>query len=265
MKKGSSMKSTSEFEGKTALVTGSGRGIGRAIALRLARGGADVVINYVRNQKPAEQTAEEIRSIGRKAIVVRANVGKLDDIERLFEEIETHFTYLDIFISNAATGFNRPAMEQKEMGWDYTQNVNSRSFLFCAQHAVPLMKKRGEGWMVAISSPGSNRVLPDYISVGASKASLEAITRYLAVELAAQHILVNAVAPGLILTDALQHFSAFNDPELINRLIQNTPCGRLVTPEDVSEAVAFLCTPSAAMICGQVITLDGGYTLLAPR
>lgn len=187
------MKTQVPFEGKTDLVTGSGRGIGRAIALRLARDGANVVINYMRNQKPAEQTAEEIRALGRKVITVRANIGKLDDIDLLFSEIETHFSGLDIFISNAATGFNRPALEQKELGWDYTQNVNSRGFLFCAQRAVPLMKKRGEGWMVAISSPGSNRVLPDYISVGAIKASVEAITRYLAVELAGENIHVNAV------------------------------------------------------------------------
>lgn len=259
------MTESRPFEGKIALVTGSGRGIGRAIALRLARGGADIVVNYVRNQKPAELTADEIRQLGRKALVIRANVGKMADITRLFDEIEAEFSGLDIFISNAATGFNRPAMEQKETGWDYTQNVNSRAFLFCAQRAVPLMKKRGEGWMVAISSPGSIRVLPDYISVGASKAALEAVTRYLAVELAGDRIYVNAVSPGLILTDALQHFSAMSDPELINRLTGNTPCGRLVTPDEVAETVAFLCSPASAMICGQVITIDGGFTLIAPR
>jgi len=253
------------LSGRTALVTGSGRGIGRAIALRLARDGADIIVNYARNQKPAEQTADEIRALGRRAIVIRANVGKVENINHLFEEIEAEFGKLDIFVSNAATGFNRPAMEQKEPGWEYTQNVNSRAFLYCAQKAVPLMKENGEGWMVAISSPGSIRVLPDYISVGASKASLEAITRYLAVELAADHIHVNAVSPGLVLTEALQHFSAMSDPDLPDRLIANTPYGRLVTPEDVADVVAFLCSPSAAMICGQVITVDGGYTLVAPR
>ncbi|MEI8131131.1 MAG: enoyl-[acyl-carrier-protein] reductase FabL [Leptolinea sp.] len=259
------MYNANEFEGKTALVTGSGRGIGRAIALRLAQGGADVVINYVRNQSPAEKVAEEIRAMGRKALTIRANVGKLDDIQKLFDQIENEFNGLDIFISNAASGFNKPAMQQKETGWDYTQDVNARSLLFCAQRAVPLMKKRGAGWMVAISSPGSSRVLPDYISVGASKAALEAITRYLAVELAQDGIHVNAVSPGLVLTDALQHFSVLGDPTVIKRLEENTPCGRLVTPEDVAETVAFLCTPAAEMICGQVIVVDGGYTLIAPR
>jgi enoyl-[acyl-carrier protein] reductase III len=259
------MNNQHEFDGKTALVTGSGRGIGRAIALRLASGGADVIINYVRNQEPAEKVAEEIRAMGRKSIAIRANVGKLEDIQKLFDKIEVEFGKLDIFVSNAATGFNKPAMQQKETGWDYTQDVNARSFLFCAQRAVPLMMKQGAGWMVAVSSPGSFRVLPEYISVGASKAALEAITRYMAVEFAPSGIHVNAVSPGLVLTDALHHFSVMNDPDLIQRLIENTPAGRLVTPEDVAEIAAFLCTPAASMICGQVIIADGGYTLIAPR
>jgi enoyl-[acyl-carrier protein] reductase III len=259
------MNNKNEFEGKTALVTGSGRGIGRAIALRLAKGGADLIINYVRNQSPAEEVVEEIRAMGQRAIAIRANVGKMDDIQKLFDHVENEFDSLDILISNAATGFNKPAMQQKETGWDYTQDVNARSFLFCAQRAVPLMKKRGAGWMVAISSPGSSRVLPDYISVGASKAALEAITRYMAVEFAPEGIHVNAVSPGLVLTDALQHFTAMSDQTLIKRLQENTPCGRLVTPVDVAEIVAFLCTPAAEMICGQVIVADGGYTLIAPR
>ncbi|HNS38596.1 MAG TPA: SDR family oxidoreductase, partial [Anaerolineaceae bacterium] len=121
------------------------------------------------------------------------------------------------------------------------------------------------GQMVAISSPGSSRVLPDYVAVGASKAALEALTRYLAVELAPANIRVNAVAPGLVLTDALQHFATLGDPAVIERAIKNTPAGRLVTPEDVAGVVAFLCSPAAAMVCGQVIVLDGGYTLITPQ
>jgi enoyl-[acyl-carrier protein] reductase III len=259
------MNNVYDFNNKTALVTGSGRGIGRAIALRLAQDGADIIVNYVRNQSPAEKVVEEVRALGRKAIAIRANIGKMDDIQKLFDQIENEFNGLDIFISNAATGFNRPALQQKETGWDYTQDVNARSFLFCAQRAYSIMKKKGGGRMVAISSPGASRVLPEYISVGASKAALEAITRYLAVEFAPENIHVNAVSPGLVLTDALQHFSVMSDPNLISRLQENTPGGRLVTPEDVAEVVAFLCSPPAEMICGQVIVVDGGYTLLAPR
>ncbi len=119
--------------------------------------------------------------------------------------------------------------------------------------------------MVAISSPGSHRVMPDYVAVGASKAALESLTRYLAVELASKNIVVNAVSPGLVETDAIKHFAALSDPEPIPHAIANTPAGRLVQPEDVAELVAFLCTPSAYMIRGQVIIVDGGFTLIVPH
>jgi enoyl-[acyl-carrier protein] reductase III len=250
---------------KIALVTGSGRGIGRAIALRLAKGGADVVINFVRNQAPAEEVAAMIRSMGRKAIVVKANLSKPEDIDDLFAKTAAEFGGLDIFISNAASGFNRPGMEQKITGWDWTLNVNARAYLFAVQRAAPLMEARQGGAIVAISSPGSTRVMPDYIAVGASKAALEALTRYLAVELSPKNIIVNAVSPGIVLTDALQHFTALSDPTAIPRAVANTPAGRLVQPEDVAEVVAFLCSPAAAMIRGQVIVVDGGYTLIVPR
>ena len=127
------------------------------------------------------------------------------------------------------------------------------------------MEKRGGGSMVAITSPGSQRVMPDYIAVGASKAALESLTRYLAVELAPKNIVVNAVSPSLVETDAIKHFSALGDPETIPHAISNTPAGRLVQPEDVAELVAFLCTPAAFMIRGQVIVIDGGYTLIVPH
>jgi enoyl-[acyl-carrier protein] reductase III len=196
---------------------------------------------------------------------VRANVGKLEDIDRLFDEVIAQFGGLDIFINNAAIGFNRPAMEQKPLGWEGTMNVNARALLFCAQRAAPLMEARGGGYIVSISSPGSVRVLPDYISVGASKAALESLTRYLAVELSSKNIIVNAVAPGVVATDALQHFAIMSDPTILDKLAQQTPAGRLVQPEDVAGVVAFLCTPAASMIRGQVITIDGGFTLLTPR
>ncbi len=252
------------FQGKIALVTGAGRGIGKAIALYLARSGANVIINYVRNQAPAEEVAQQITDMGRKASTFRANVGKIEDINRLFDYVEQEYQNLDIFISNAASGFNRPAMQQKETGWDHTINVNARAFLFAAQRAAPIMEQRGGGAMVAVSSPGAQRVLPDYVSVGASKAALESLVRYLAVELAPKNIVVNAVAPGLVETDALKHFSVLSDSDTIPKAISNTPAGRLVTPEDVAQVVGFLCSPAASMIRGQVITIDGGYTLITP-
>jgi enoyl-[acyl-carrier protein] reductase III len=252
------------FEEKTALVTGSGRGIGRAVALHLARLGADLVINYHRNEAPANEVADQIRALGRRALVVRANLSKPEDIDQLFDAVEQEYGGLDIFISNAASGFNRPAMQQKVSGWDWTMDVNARAFLFAAQRAVPLMAKRGGGSIVAISSPGAQRVLPDYVAVGASKAALDALMRYLAVELSPRNIVVNAVSPGMVLTDALQHFAAMGDPQVIPHAIAHTPAGRLVTPEDVAGVVAFLCSPQAFMLRGQVIILDGGFTLPVP-
>ncbi len=249
------------FANQVALVTGSGRGIGRAIALHLAAQGADLVVNFFRNREPAEATAEQIRALGRQALVVKANVGELDDIERLFGEIDSHYGRLDIFINNAASGYNRPAMQQKPKGWDWTMNINARAFLFATQQAVPLMEKYGGGRIVSITSPGSQRVLPDYIVVGASKAALESLTRYLAVELAPQNIIVNAVSPGVVETEIMQHFATFQEEGLLEKIAANTPAGRLVTPEDVAQVVAFLCHPDTHMICGQIITVDGGLTL----
>ncbi len=251
------------FAGKIALVTGSGRGIGKAIALRFAAEGADVIVNFFRNREPAEETANAIRALGRRAEVIRADVGDEADLETLFKTVEMTFGGLDILINNAASGYNRSVMEQRVKGWDWTMNINARAALFGAQNAAPLMQKRGGGAIVNISSIGANRVLPEYVVVGASKAALEAVTRYLAVELAAMGIAVNAVSAGVVETDALLHFSQMRAElgERLDTARTRTPAGRIVTVEDVAAAVAFLCSPDAAMIRGQVLLVDGGFTL----
>ena len=253
------------FQKKIALITGSGRGIGRAIALHFACLGADVVVNFFRNRAPAEETATKIEALGRRAKVVKANIGKIDQIQFLFDEIQNDLGGLDFLIHNAASGFNRSVMEQRPKGWNWSMNINARSLLFMAQRATSLMEPRGGGAIVSISSPGGNRVLPDYVSVGASKAALEAVTRYLAIELAPKNIAVNAVSPGIVITEALQHFATIReDEDILERTKSLTPAGRLQTPEDIAGVVAFLCTPAAEMIRGQVIVVDGGYTLPVP-
>jgi len=250
------------FKDKIVLVTGSGRGIGRAIAHHFAQNGADVIVNFFRNRLPAQATAEEIRRLGRRALLVRANVGKLEDIHKMFDQIEQEFGALDILVCNAASGYNRPVMAQKPRGWDWSMNINARSILFAAQRAVPLMEKRGGGAIVSVSSPGSTRVLPDYVVVGASKAAQEAVIRYLAVELAPKNIVANAVSPGIVLTDALEYFESIRHNEnVIEHITSLCPAGRLVTPQDIAGVVAFLCSPAANMIRGQTILVDGGYTL----
>jgi enoyl-[acyl-carrier protein] reductase III len=257
---------SSPFADKIVLVTGSGRGIGRAIALHFAKNGADVAVNFFRNRGPAEDTAREIEKLGRRALLVKADVGDLDDLNRLFDEVAKEFGGLDILVHNAASGYNRPALEQKPKGWDWTMNINARALLFSAQRAASLMEKRGGGKIVSISSAGSMRVLPDYVVVGASKAALESLTRYLGVELISKGINVNAVSPGVVETDALHHFASMgNQDDILQRFIEQVPAGRLIRPEEVAKVVAFLCSPAAEMIVGQTIAVDGGYTLPIPK
>lgn len=255
----------STFQGKVALVTGSGRGIGRAIALHLAGKGADVAVNFFRNRQPAEETATRIRALDRQAVALKANVGDLEQLNKLFEEVQQTFGRLDLYIHNAASGFNRSLLEQRPRGWEWTMDINARSFLFGTQHAAAMMMHAGGGHIVALTSLGSGRVLPDYAAVGASKAALEALIRYSAAELGQYNINVNGVSPGLVETDALQHFESLRDEQspVVEAFRQKTPRGRLCTPQDVAEVVAFLCSPAAEMISGQVIVVDGGYSLLA--
>jgi enoyl-[acyl-carrier protein] reductase III len=249
------------FAGKVALVTGGSRGIGRAIALELARQGADVIITYFRNRTAAQETADEIVALGRTAHVIKAHVGDEHKIDALFETVQQHTDGLDIVINNAASGFLRPAMEQDTRGWDWTMNVNVRALLLCAQRALPLMRQRGGGAIVSLSSLGSSRVLPNYVAVGVSKAAVETLTRYLAVELASDNVVVNAVSASIVDTDALTHFPD-GGAAMRSTGLERTPAGRLVTPQDVAQVVAFLCSPAAAMIRGQTVVIDGGYSLM---
>ena len=249
------------LDGKLAFVTGGGRGIGRAIALQLARRGADVLINYVRHPDAASETATQVRAFGRNAGVLRGNVADEAHIERMFSEVGERFGRLDILVNNSASGVNKVSTELTPHHWDWTLNVNARAAWLCARAALPLMQARGGGAVVNISSLGARRVMRDYFLVGVSKAALEAVTRYLAVELAPFGVRVNAVSGGLVETDALKSFPW--GASVIEETIARTPARRMVEPEDIANAVAFLCTDAAAMIRGQTIIVDGGFSLLA--
>jgi enoyl-[acyl-carrier protein] reductase III len=250
------------LEGKIALITGSSRGIGRAIALELARQGADVVVNYRNRAQDAEAVVNEVAGIGRRAIAVQANMADPADIERLFQMVVEAFGGLDILVCNAATGYIGDIMQQTVKTWDLTMNVNVRAVFLCAQAAFPIMSKRGGGRIVVLTSPGSRRAIPQYAAVGVSKAAVNALVIYLAVEFAPYGITVNAVSPGPCDTEALRYYSSLMDTIEATEAI--TPAGRLVTPEDVAHVVAFLSSDKATMICGEVITVDGGLFRLSP-
>ena len=240
------------FQGATVFVTGGSRGIGKEIALRFADlGAARVAIGYLRNDRAAEATAEELRALGAEPTLVRGNVTS----QRVLDEVAA-LGPLDVLVHNAATGVIRPALETEDKHWDWTMNANARALLQLARVAAPNMPDGSS--IVALSSLGAQRVLENYVLVGTSKAALESLVRYLGVELA-PGIRVNAVSGGVVETGALEHFP--NREEMLRAGSAN-PVGRLVTPEDIAGAVAFLCSQDADMIRGQTIVVDGGFSLL---
>jgi enoyl-[acyl-carrier protein] reductase III len=243
------------LEGASVFVTGGSRGIGREIALRFADEGAKrVAIGYMRKDAAAEAVAEELRSRGADPKLVRGNVAST----RVAEEVAA-LGPLDALIHNAATGVARPALETEDKHWDWTLAANARALLSLARAAVPSMP-RGSS-IVALSSLGSFRVLENYVLVGSSKAALESVVRYLAVELAPRGIRVNAVSGGVVKTDALDVFP--NKEQMLRDAAERTPAGRMVEARDIADAVLFLCGPHSEMIRGQTLIVDGGFSLPA--
>jgi enoyl-[acyl-carrier protein] reductase III len=242
------------FEGASVLVTGGSRGIGKAIALRFASLGARrVAIGYMRGDRAAEETAEELRALGAEPTFVRGNVAG----QRVVDEVAA-LGPLDVLVHAAATGVIRPALETEDKHWDWTLSANARALLSLTRAAAPQMPEGAS--ILGISSLGSTRVLEDYTLVGASKAALEALVRYLAVELAPRGIRVNAVSAGVVETGALEHFP---QKDAMLEMGRRNPVGRMVTPEDVAACVTFLCSPEAEMVRGQTLVVDGGWSLLA--
>ena len=249
-----------KLRGKRALVTGSSRGIGRAIALSLADFKVDVAINYLRNRTRAEETAHEIEERGVRALVLKGNVAKPDHVEHLFSSIGDSWGGLDIVVSNAASGVLRPARELTLHHFDWSMHINAAALLPITQQFLKMDSAR-EKALVAVSSLGALRAIPNYTAVGASKAALESMVRHLAAEFAPEGLRINAVSAGTVDTDALLHFP--NREELLDSALKRTPAGRLVHPQDVANVVIFLCTQYASMIHGQTLIVDGGYSILA--
>jgi enoyl-[acyl-carrier protein] reductase III len=247
------------FEGRVALVTGGSRGIGKACALKFAELGANVVVNYSRSARDAEGTARAAEAFGVRALALQADMGDREAILALFVRLREEFGRLDALVNSAARGLERPrgAVDSLPKHLRHTIDVNLFGPWFCAQEAAKLMQDGGA--IVNLLSPGAQRYLPRYAPVGVSKGALASLTTYLAAELAPRGIRVNGVSAGLVAgTDGVRMLPE----ELVERYRQAVPAGRLIEPEDVANAVAFLCSDAARMIIGHVIVVDGGYSIL---
>jgi enoyl-[acyl-carrier protein] reductase III len=243
--------------GKVALVTGASRGIGRAIAQKLASAGCDVAVNYYNSAEEAEALCAEIRGMGRRACALQASVGIPDSVDDMFVEFGKHFDHIDILVSNAASGVLKPALEMTLKHWRWCLETNALALNLLAQRAVPLMPAGAS--IIAMSSLGASRAMPDYGFIGASKAALESLVRTLAQELGPRQIRVNTVSAGVVDTDALRYFP--NREELLANFAHRTPAGPVLTPQNVAGAVYLLCLPEAAMITGHTLVVDGGFCI----
>ena len=243
--------------GKTALVTGAARGIGRAIATKLAAAGCDVAVNYYNSAEAAEALCAQIRAGGRRACAIQGSVGIPDSVDEMFAEFRRHFDRLDIVVSNAASGVLKPTVEMTLKHWRWCLETNALALNLLVQRALPLMPAGGR--VVAMSSLGAQRAMPGYGFVGASKAALEALARALAQELGPRGIRVNVVSAGVVDTDALSYFP--NRDALLADFARRTPAGPVLTPQDVADAVYLLCLPEAAMINGHTLVVDGGFAI----
>jgi len=243
--------------GKIALVTGASRGIGRAIALKLASAGCDVAGIYHNNHEQAETLCQAVRAHGRRALAIQADVSDPSSVVEAFTTFRQQFDRLDVLVSNAAIGVLRPALELTLKHWRRCSETNTFAFNLLAQQAAPLMLAGGR--IIALSSLGASRAIPQYAFIGASKAALESLARSLAQELGPRGIRVNTVSAGVVDTDALSYFP--NRQQLLDEYARRTPAGPKLTPEDVANAVYLLCLPEAAMITGHTLVVDGGYCI----
>lgn len=247
---------TLALKNKVALITGGARGIGRATALKLANEGADVVIIYYNSVDEAQALVEDIQALGRRSMAIQANVADAASVNEAVKLFLNHFASLDFLISNAASGVLKPALKMSTKHWRWCLETNALALnhLVSALHAH---MNRG-GRVIALSSLGAERAIPNYAFIGASKAALEALVRSLSLELAPYGITVNTVSAGVVDTDALKYFP--NREMLLQEYAANSLSERALTPDDVADAVYLLCLPEASMINAHTLFVDAGYS-----
>lgn len=248
--------------GKVALITGASRGIGRTLALTLARSGASIVINYKTNAGLAEQTREEVERLGGHAVTVAADVEQPGDIDRLFDAAGDAYGHLDYYVCNAAASSFKNITDLKVHHLDRSFAMNVRSFVLGAQRALRLMT--GGGRIVALSSYGAGHAYPTYANLGSAKAAVEAWVRYMALEFAPDGVNVNAVNGGLIESDSLDYFYSVPGMAPISTVLSKIPKRRPGTQQEVADTVMFLLSPAAEYITGQTIVVDGGLSIVSP-
>ena len=243
-----------EFHGKVALVTGASKGVGKGVALQLARHGANVVVNYNSDQKGAEATAEEIRGMGVAAIVVQANVSVAAEVEAMFSTVIKEFGRLDILVNNAGVQTWKALLELSEAEWDHVLDTNLKGCFLCTQQAARLMKDSGGGRIINIGS-GCNKVaFPRLVNYTASKGGMEQFTKVSAVELGKYGIRVNCVAPGAVEIERTKEEAG----DYAGTWAGVTPLGRVGTPMDIGRAVVFFCGELSDFVTGQTLYVDGG-------
>ena len=243
---------------RVALVTGSGRGIGRAIALRMAKEGARVVVNAVHHET-AEAVRKEIESEGGRALSVACDVSKSQDVERLFQSVQQEFGTIDVLVNNAGINIVKPALEITESDWDQVLSVNLKSIFLCSKAAAQMMMRRNGGRIINIASVVGINPFPSRAPYSSSKAGVIMLTRELAIEWAKQNIMVNAIAPGFFMTDMMKEKI---DQGMISEkgILKRVPMGRFGLLEEIGNLAVYLSTAESSYITGQCITVDGGYT-----